>query len=60
MSEDWAQYEKFVISSLERIESKQEKMAEEIATLKAKATIWGSMAAFIVSVTVQIVVAYIK
>lgn len=60
MSNDWAEYEKFVISSLERIERKQEQMNEELITLKTKAAVWGSIAAFIVSVTVQIAVAVIK
>lgn len=60
MSEDWAQYEKFVISSLERIERRQEQMNEEIITLKTKAAVWGSVAAFLVSGAVQVIAAMVK
>lgn len=56
----WEQYEKLVMSTLTRLESKQDKMSEEITNLKVQAATWGTIASLVVTAVVNFISAVIR
>lgn len=56
----WEQYEKLVMSTLTRLESKQDKLSEEITNLKVQAATWGTIASLVVTAAVNFISAVIR
>jgi hypothetical protein len=63
----WNEYSKMVLHELKRLNAGLEKLEEgqrqiekDIITLQAKATIWGSVAGFIIAVLTNLFFVYFK
>ncbi len=63
----WNQWEKHVLITLERMEKNQDalkaevsSLRQEVSSLKTKATVWGSLAALVVTTGVNFLIAFIK
>ena len=63
----WNEYSKMVLHELKRLNAGLEKLEEgqrqiekDIITLQAKATIWGSVAGFIIALLTNVIFFFIK
>ena len=56
----WPEWKNHVLMSLERIEKNQNKLTEEVTSLKAKAAVWGAVGGTVLTSIVNIIISSVR